>query len=163
MITYVWQNMYDIIWTTYEITSTLYDITPHYDITPTVFMSSHQDTCHLIHCSWTIIYSVLIIPHLLHVWNETHNMYDITGILNDITFTLYDITILYSWLHIHSSHDSTPKLYDITYSILASSQPLYLWQDTSYVYDIIHNIYDISHGLWMTIQPRYPTTHSQYV
>ena len=41
---YVWyhsHNMYDIIWTTYEITSTLSDITQCYDITRTVFMSSH--------------------------------------------------------------------------------------------------------------------------
>ena len=34
-------NMYDIIRTTDDIPSTLYDITKHYDITPTVFMSSH--------------------------------------------------------------------------------------------------------------------------
>ena len=86
-----------------------------------------------------------------------------TGILCDITLTLYDKAILYSWHHIHSIHDSTPTLYDITYTILATSQPLYLWQDTSYVYDIILSIYDISHGVWMTIQPRYLTSHSQYL
>ena len=107
-----------------------------------------QDTCHRIHSSWTIRYSVLIITHLLYVWHETHYMYGITGILYDITCTLYDITILYSWRHIHSNHDSTPIVYDITYSILVTSQPLNVWEDTSYVYDIIHCIYDISHGVW---------------
>ena len=61
-----------------------------------------------------------------------------------LTLTLYDITILYSWLHIHSLHDSIPTLSDITYCTLATLQPLYLWQDTSYVYDIILNIYDIA-------------------
>ena len=63
----------------------------------------------------------------------------------------------------HSIHDSTPTIYDIKYSILATSQPLYLLQDTSYVYDIILSIYDISHGVWMTIQPRYLISHSQYL
>ena len=86
-----------------------------------------------------------------------------TGILCDITLTLYDKAILYSWHHIHSIHDSTPTLYDITYTILATSQPLYLWQDTSYVYDIILSIYDISHGVLVAIQPRYTQSHSQYL
>ena len=119
-----------------------------------------QDTWHRIRCSWTNTYSVLIIPHSLYVWHETHY---ITGILYDTTLTVYDITVLYSWHHIHSIHYSTPTLYDITYTILVISQPLYLWQDTSYVYDIIFSIYDISHGVWMTIQPRNPTSHSQYL
>ena len=85
------------------------------------------------------------------------------GILYIITITLYDITILYSWRHIHTIHGSTPTLYDITYSILATSQPLYLWQDTSYVLDIILSIYDMSHGVLVAIQTRYLTSHSQYL
>ena len=31
-------------------------------------------TYHCIHSSWTITYNVLIIPHLLYVWHETHYM-----------------------------------------------------------------------------------------
>ena len=46
-----------------------------HDITSTQFMTSHplcschhtQYNCHFIHCSCTITYSVLIIPHLLYV------------------------------------------------------------------------------------------------
>ena len=137
----------------------------HHSITshPLNSCNQNQDTCDHIHCSWTITYSVLIIPHLLYMWHETHYMCYITGILYDTTLTVYDITVLYSWHHIHSIHYSTPTLYDITYTILVISQPLYLWQDTSYVYDIIFSIYDISHGVWMTIQPRNPTSHSQYL
>ena len=44
-----------------------------------------------------------------------------------------------------------------------TSQPVYLWKDTSYVYDIILSIYNISHCVWMTVQPRYPTSGSQYL
>ena len=122
-----------------------------------------QDTCHHICCSWTIPYSALIIPQLLYVWHDTHYMYDITGNLFDITLTLYDITILNSWRDIHSIHDSTPTVYHITYTILATSQPIGVWQDTSYVYDIILSRHDMSHGVQMTIQPRYPTTHLQHL
>ena len=45
-----------------------------------------------------------------------------------------------------SIHDGTPILYDITYSTLATSQQLYLWQDTPFVYDII--VYMTSHMVW---------------
>ena len=55
-----------------------------------------QYTCHRIHCSWAITYSVLIIAHLQYVWYQTHYMYDIIWILCDITTTIYDIRRLYS-------------------------------------------------------------------
>ena len=126
----MYDNTAAICMTSYELHMTLYPLfmISHHAMTSHPLYSCHhtQGTCHCIHCSWTITYSVLIIPHLIYVCHETHYMYDITGILYDITFTLYDITILYSWCHIHSIHDSTPTLYDITYSILATSQPLYL-------------------------------------
>ena len=60
-------------------------------------------------------------------------------------------------------HDIIPNAYDIIYTLLVTSQPLYLWQDTYYVYDIILSIYDISYGVWMTRQPRYQTSHPQYM
>ena len=156
-----------ICMTSYELPMTPHPLfmISHHTMTSHPLYSCHhsRDACHRIPCSWTITYSLLIIPQLLYVWHETHCMYDITGILYDITLTLYDITILYSWGHIHSTHDSTPTLYDITYSILASSQPVYLWQDVFYVYGIILSIYDISYCLSMTIQPWYLTSHSQYL
>ena len=160
-------NTATICMTSYELHMTSHSLFMilHHAVTSHPLYSCHhtQDTCRCIHCSWTITYSVLIIPHLLYVWHETHYIYDITGILYDITLTLYDITILCSWRLILSIHDGTPTLYDITYSILATSQPLYLWQDTSYVCVIILSIYDISHVVWKTIQPQYLTSHSQYL
>ena len=44
-----------------------------------------EDTCHRIHCSWAITYSVLSILNLQYVWSHTHYMYGITWILCDIT------------------------------------------------------------------------------
>ena len=164
---FMYDNTATVCMISYELHMTshlLFLISHHAMTTHPLYLCHHtQDTCHRIHCSWTIIYSVLIIPHLLHAWHENHYMYDFTGILYVITLTLYDITILYSWCHIHSIHDSTPTLYDITYSILVAAQPLNVWQDTSYVYGIILSIIDISHGLWMTVQPPYPTSRSQYL
>ena len=120
----------------------------------------HTHYIHVIKPRIPVIASIVDGPLLIVYWLY-HSCYmcDMkptickTGILYDITLTLYDITILYSWRLIHSIHDSTPTLYDITYALLATSQLLYLWQDTSYVYDIILSIY-ISHCVWMTIQPR---------
>ena len=60
----------------------LYMISLHAMTSHPLYIGHHtQDTCLHIHCSWTITYSVLIIPHLLYVWHKTHSMYDITGIL----------------------------------------------------------------------------------
>ena len=150
----MYDNTATICMTSYELhmaSHPLFMISLHAMTLHPLYLCHHtQDTYNRLHCSWTITYSVLIVPQLLYVWHETHYMYDITGNLYDITLTRYDITILYSWRHIHSTHDSRPTLYDITCSILVTSQPLYVWQDTSYVYDIILSIYDISHGVWMT-------------
>ena len=127
----MYDNTATICMTPYELHMTSHPLfmISYYAMTSHPLYSCHhtQDTCHRIHCSWTITYSVLSIPHLLYVWHETHYMYDITEILYDTTLTLYDTTVLYSWHHIHSIHDSTPTLYDIIYSILVTSQPLYLW------------------------------------
>ena len=91
----------------------------------TLYSCHHtQDTCHQIHCSWAITYSVLIIAYLQYVWYQTYYMYDIIWILCDITTTHYDITRLYSWHHINTIPDITPAVYDITYTLLVTSQPL---------------------------------------
>ena len=146
----MYDNTAEICMTSYKLHMTSYPLfmISHHAVTSHPLYSWHhtQDNCHRIHCSWTSTFSVLIIPHLLYVWHETHCIYDLTGILYDNKLTLYDITILYSWHHILSIHDSTPTLYYITYSTLATSQPLYLWQDTPYIYDII--VYMTSHKVW---------------
>ena len=83
-----------------------------------------QATCHCIHCSWAITYSVFIIAHLQYVGYHTHYMCDIILILCDITTTLYDIPRLYSWHHIHTINHITPTVYSMTYTLLVTAQPL---------------------------------------
>ena len=112
---------YEYIW--HHIHSFRYHTTLWYSHTLYSFHHT-QDTCHHIHCSWAITYSVLIIAHLQYVWYQTHYMYDIKWILCDITNTLYHITRLYSSHHSHTIHDITPTVYDITYTLLVTSQPL---------------------------------------
>ena len=91
----------------------------------TLYSCHHtQATCHCIHCSWAITYSVLIIAHLQYLGYQTNYMYEILWILCDITTTLYDITGLYSGHHIHNIPDITPTVYDMTYTLLMTSQPL---------------------------------------
>ena len=56
----------------------------------TLYLCYHtQDTCHRIHCSWAITYSVLLIAHLQYVWYQTHSMYDIKWIPSFITTTAF--------------------------------------------------------------------------
>ena len=128
---------YEYIW--HDIQSLWYHTTLWHS--HTLYSCHHtEDTCHHIHCSWAITYSVLIIAHLQYVWYQTHYKYDIIWILCDITIILYEITRLYSWHHIHTIPDITPTVYEMTYTLLATSQPLYLWQDTCYVFDIILSV-----------------------
>ena len=155
--------MYDTICTTYGITSTLYDITPCYDIHTLYSCHNTQDTCHCIHICWALTYSVYNIAHLQYVFSQTDNMCDIIWILCDITTALYDITRLYLWYHIHTIHDITPSVYDMTYTLLLTSQPPLLWQDNYYVFDIILSVYDISNGEWMTPQLLYLTWYTLYL
>ena len=91
-----------------------------------ILYSCHHtlDTCHRIHCSWAITYSVLIIAHQQYVWYQTHYIYDIILILCVITTSLYDITRLYSLHHDRSITDIRPTVYDMTYTLLLTSQPL---------------------------------------
>ena len=153
----------DIIQTLHDITCPAYDITTLCDITTAVFMSSRPVylTSHqlkLLLYLQCIVYTtptltVTSIP--LYVW--------LIWILYDVTSTLYDFTRLCSWHHTHSIHDITPTVSDITSTLLMTSQPLYLRQDTDFVYDITLSTYDISHGVWMTTQPLPLTSHPLYL
>ena len=62
---------YEYIW--HHIHSFRYHTTLWYSHTLYSFHHT-QDTCHHIHCSWAITYSVLIIAHLQYVWYQTHYM-----------------------------------------------------------------------------------------
>ena len=143
----------------------------HHAMTSHPLYSCHhtQDTCHRIHCSWTITYSVLIIPYLLYVWHQTPYM-----------CVLYEFYIFYRNSILHHTHSLWHNN-----TVFMTSHPLYSWQhthsiwhyilytcdikatvsmtNTSYGYDINVSIYDLSHGVLVATQPRYPPSHSQYL
>ena len=106
---YAWHHV-----NTYDITSTLFDITPRYDFH--IHYSCHhtQDTCHHIHCSWAFTYSILIRGRLQYVWYQT-----------TIYMTTYEFYVISQPLLLTSKdciHDITstiflntePTVYDIT-------------------------------------------------
>ena len=94
----------------------------------TLYSCHHtQDTCHCIHCSCTITYSVLIISHLQYVRHQTHYIYDIIWIICAITPTLYDITTLFMTSLTH-----------------------YSWHHNRYIWHHIHSICDITATVTMT-------------
>ena len=68
---FMYDNKAKICMISYELhmTSHPFFMISHHAVTSHPLYSCHhtQDTCHRIYCSWTITYSVLIIPHLLFV------------------------------------------------------------------------------------------------
>ena len=65
----MYDNTATICMASYELHMTSYPLfmISHHAMTSHPLYSWHhtQDSCHHIHCSWTITYSVLVIPHLL--------------------------------------------------------------------------------------------------
>ena len=72
-------NIVKICRTSFELHMTslpLFMISHHAMTSHSLYSCHHtQDTCHRIHSSWTVTYSVLIIPHLLYVWHQTPYMW----------------------------------------------------------------------------------------
>ena len=66
---FMYDNTATICMTAYELHVTSHPLfmISHHAMTSHPLYSCHhtQDTCYCIHCSWTINYSVLIIPHVL--------------------------------------------------------------------------------------------------
>ena len=99
-----------------------------------------QDTCHRIHCSWTVTYSILIIPHLLYVWHETPYMR-----------VLYEFYIFYRNSILHHTHSLWHNN-----TVFMTSHPLYSWQHTHniwhhilYTCDITATVSMTRHLLWL--------------
>ena len=123
----------------------LFMISLHTMTSHPMYLCHHtQDTCHLILCSWIVTYSVLIIPHLLYVWHETHYIYDITGILYDITFhsLWHNNTVfmtshpLYPWQHTHSIWHHILYTCDITATICMTRHLLCLGHHPHYIWHL---------------------------
>ena len=148
--------MYDTIHTTYDITSTLYDITPRYlrpqvhcicVITPTLqiisqppYVWSHiQYTCGILSTIFMALYPlcmttqhcVCLTPHSAYVWHQLH----------------------YRWYHIHSFTPSH-NIYDVTSTSGMTSHPLYQTQ---------HPVYLCPHNLSTYIIPTFLWHHTHYI
>ena len=177
--------MYGIIWSAYDITSNLYDITPCCDITPTVFMSSQPVYLSLHLCSCIINYSVLIIKHLLYVWHQTHYMYDITWFymtshslfiksqycIHDFISTLFMTAhplymtshTLYLWHHSHCIYDKIPLMFMTWYSLCRTSHMVYAWRYNHGIWHHTHCVSVISPTWLMISQPMYVWNHSHWM
>lgn len=173
---YVWHHSHyrcDIICTKYDITSTLYDITPlywwhqaHYiwhhiplsDLTFTVSVSS-LPLCQRFHSysMYDITYGY-VWPHIHSIHDSMSTMYDITTLcIDDTAFAIcmtslalqmtshppYHTKPQYLWCHIHFRHDITPTGSDIAPSVSLSSHPLH-WYHSDYMCDKICNLYNIT-------------------
>ena len=124
----------------------------------------HTPFLHVITSRIPVITSTVARPLLIGYW--LYHTYYLCDMKHTIYMTSQEFYMTSPSLFMtkqYCIHDVTSNLCGITYTILAKSEPLYLWKDFSYVYDIILSIYDISHGVWMTIQPQYLTSHSQYL
>ena len=111
----------------------------------TLYKCHHtQHTCHRMHCSWAITYSVLITAHLQHVWYQTHYMHDIIWILCDITKNLYDIK---------------GCTHDITSTHFKTSHPLYMTWYTLYLRHHSHCNYDKTSTMFLALYSGYMTSH----
>ena len=94
----------------------------------TLYSCDHtQDTCHGIHCSWAITYSLLIIAHLQYVWSQT-----------TIYMTSYEFNVRSQhsfWYH---------------KSVFMTSHPHYSWIQTHWIRHDIHYTFDITATLTRT-------------
>ena len=131
--------MYDTICTTYDITSTLYDI----------------NMWHPTHYIYVIL-STMYDNTSLCVVDTTLSICVTSFSLQMISHTLYHTKPQYLWCHIHFGHGITTTVSDIAPIVSLSSQPLHWYHShfcmTSYplLYDIIPTKYVTSYALYIT-------------
>ena len=148
---YVWHTFHCRLHRIHSFTPNqiIYDVTSISGMTLHPLYSCHhiQDTCHCIHCSWTITYNLLII-------------------------SLYQTKPQYLWCQIHFKHDITPPVSDSTPTVSLSSQPLHWYHThfwmTSHPPSVWHHMHYMEHHIQslcphttvlMTSQPLYMKPH----
>ena len=155
---YAWHHV-----NTYDITSTLYDITSRYDIhihcihviTPRIPVVASTVAELLLTVYWLELVCLMCDIKPLYVWHHMNSMWYHNH--------YYWHQRLYSWHHIHNIPEYRPTVYVMTYTTLVTSQPLYLWQDTCNVFDMILSVYEISPAEWMRTQRLYLTWYPMYL
>ena len=176
--------MYDMIWTTYDITSTLYDITPRYDITHTIH--THYIRYH-VHCICDITPTLSMIPQPLYVWYHIQYMWDI---LSTIFMTSYPLCmrsqpclLITPTRHMYDIICATEAVtYTLSHqaTIFMTSHPLQAWHHTPCIrhrtncifvirtsplishpllYDITPTISVTSYALYITSYPLLMSSH----
>ena len=121
----------------------LYLISLHAMTSHPLYLCHHtQDTCHRIHCSWIITYSVLnyttpttwnplyVWHHRNSIWHHTHSLWH----NNTVFMTSHP---LYSCQHTHSLWYHIPYTCDITATVCMKGQLLYLWHHNQYIWHLI--------------------------
>ena len=174
---YVWHDthcMCSILHDLWGITSTFYDITPHYlwqhihcipDITPTTLHPLYL--CHHNHSSDDLWPTRCMISHPLYVWCLMNSTYSHIHSLWTDTIVVITLLSLHSWSHTHyiwhHTHNNTnviyafsPKISDTTSTVSCfikcrvSITPHILsgWHQTHSMYDIIFSMRDITWTLY---------------
>ena len=154
----------------------LFMIAHHVWHSQTPYSCDHtQDTCHCIHCSWAITYSLLIIACLHYVWYQTticmtyyefyvtsqpffltskDGIHDITSTLFLNTDPLYTTChTLHLWHHCHCNYDKTPTMFLTLYSVYMTSDTVNEWQHNDCISHDTQSICVIKPTWLMTSHP----------
>ena len=157
---YSWHHTHCIwhhIHYTCDITATV-SMTRHYvydtilsicDIWHGVWVTTQPLVWHHTHSICLITHTWLMIPQTMSVWNHTHCMYDIIGMVYDITPTLQGIIPFLVCHGTHYVHDIISTVYDVTHALCMATQTLYLTWDPFYLpsyplYISSHSVKDIT-------------------
>ena len=138
--TTIWMTSYEPHMTSHP----LFMISLHGMTSHPLYLCHHtHDTCYFIHCSWTITYSVLIIPHILYVCHETHYMWHQRNSMWHHTHSLWhNNTVfmmthrLYPWQHTHSIWHHIHYTCDITATVCMKIHLLCLGHHTPYIWHL---------------------------
>ena len=124
---------------TYDITSTLYDITPRYDL--------HTHSIHLITLRIPVVTSTAADLLLTAYWvYHISNMCDLKPTICVASHEFYVTSQQLIKTSQDCIHDITPTVYDITYTLLLTSQPCN-YEKTPAMFLTLYSVYMTSHML----------------
>ena len=155
---YAWHHV-----NTYDITSTLYDITLRYDI--------HIHCIHVITPRIPVVASTVDELLLTVYWLEhVCNMCDIKPLyvwhhMNSMLYysLFYWHPKLYSWHNIHNIPEYRADCIGHNIHYTCDTTATVTMTRHCNVFDMILSVYEISHAEWMTTQPLYLTWYPMYL
>ena len=175
---YAWHHV-----NTYDITSTLYDITPRYDIhrhcihvnTPRipVVASTVAELLLTLYwlehgCNMCYIKPLYVWHHMNSMWYHSHfywhqktvfmTSYPQYSWIQNRLYTTWHT--LHLWHHSHCNCDKTPAIFLTWYSVYMRSHPLSEWQHNDCIWHDTQCICVIKPTWLMTSQPMYVWNHT---